>query len=434
MESGPTIATRQSESEVNNMNSSLRNLIAVAALAACMPALADRRSDDASTEVRNDSMWSEKESKRTTGVAALRAGIGQSGGQIVVDSMNGKGGGAAYLSKWKTDWNDSFSVTFSADLSSALATRASQNAVSGIGFGMDTDTAFALTKGYKTGVVVEMRQALAGKTVQIVARKSGRIVASTERIALADGAHQFEVSWIANPLTQTATVKLFDGASTTPILTLANVERSFVGRSGGIGHSLFGFSTGGLAFRSGFDDFSYSGDDHGSSSGSDGDDDSWCDSDDSDGDGMDDGDDHGGRGSDDSVGGEAFGSALQAAIDANIANGNQVIKAEAEGSVLEVVFKQTATTVRTVLVNFSSGVASIGNERAADDKELEALAVVDSVNSKTASVIDAINAAMVNYPDGTIHSVELEDEDSGPMWSIELVAGGLVIEFTISAN
>ena len=416
------------------MQSSFRNLIAVAALAASMPALADRRNDDANTEVRNDSMWSEKESKRTTGVAALRAGIAQTGGQIVIDSMNGKGGGAAYLSKWKTDWNDSFSVSFSADLSSSLATRSSQNAVSGIGFGMDTDAAFALTRGYKTGVVVEMRQALAGKTVQIVARKSGRIVASTERVPLTDGAHQFEVSWIADPITRTATLKLFDGASTTPILTLANIERSFVGRSGGVSHSLFGFSTGGLAFRSGFDDFSYSGDDHGGSSGNDGDDDSWCDSDDSNGDGMEDGDDHGGRGSDDSIGGDVFGSALQAAIDANIDNGNQVIKAEAEGSVLEVVFKQTATTVRTVLVNLSTNAASIGAERAADDKELEALAVVDLVNAKTASVIDAINAAMVNYPDGTIHSVELEDEDSGPMWSVKLEAGGLVIEFTMPAN
>ena len=174
-----------------------RSAIVAAVLAAALPAFADRRSDDANTEVRNDSMWSERETQRELGRARDKAGISQREGKIVVDGSRGKGGGAAYLSQWRTDWNDSFSVNFSLDLSAPPTTSPKQSAVSGIAFGSDSNEKFSLTKSYRTGVVVEARQSAEGKTLQIVARKSGRVIASSPRIPMADRVHDLEVSWIA---------------------------------------------------------------------------------------------------------------------------------------------------------------------------------------------------------------------------------------------
>ena len=403
-------------------------LLAFSALVVASSAFADRHSDDAASDVRDDSLWSEKESYRNTNAARNKVGIGQTAGQIIVDGRGGKSGGAAYISKWKTDWNDSFSVNYTMDFSSPGATTPTQSAVSGIAFG--NDSTFSLTKAFRTGVTIEARETVNGRTLQIVARKSGRVIASTAPVALADGVHDFEVSWVANPFTQTIAVKLYDGiGTTTPVLTLDGVERSFSGRRGGISSSLFGYSTGNLPFECKFDDFSYSGDD---STSDDTDDDSWCDSDDSNNDGIEDGDDHGGRGGDDSmIDSAAFTTGLQAAIDASAKFGSVVLKAEGEDGGLDVVVKLSETEVRVITVNLSDS-STTSVDRPADAKELDAIAVSGSV---TVGALAAIDQVLQANPGATMHSIELEEEHGAPEWKISIFdANGLPVELTVAAS
>ena len=424
------------------MQTIFRSAIVAAVLAAALPALADRRSDDASGEVRNDSMWAERETRGESLRLRDKTGISQSGGKIVVDGSRGKGGGAAYLAQWRTDWNDSFSVNFSLDLSAPSTTSPKQAAVSGIAFGSDSNDKISLTKSYKTGVVVEARQSSAGKTLQIIARKSGRVIASSARIPMADGVHSFEVSWIANPATRTISVKLFEGAGASPILELGGVERAFEGNGTtlkGIGSALFGYSTGNLPFTSSFDDFSYAGDDYGSD---DSDDDSWCDSDDSDHDGIEDGDDHGGRGGHDDSGVDSalFGSAMQVAIDANPTL--PLIEAQVEDGTVESILSESASTVLVVRVRMSDSAIISSVSRPADIKELEKMAVAGSV---TVSASSAVSQASAAYPGATVHAVELENETEDPgddnphnggvQWKVELItADGQIVEHTVMAN
>lgn len=417
---------------------------AVVALAftASLSVFADRRSDDANSEVRNDSMWAERETHRDVGRARDKAGISQSAGQIVIDASRGKGGGAAYLAQWRTDWNDSFNVNFSLDLSAPMTSNSRQAAVSGIAFGSESNDKFSLTKAYKTGVIVEARQSIAGKTIQIIARKSGRIVASSPRVELTDGVHSFEVGWIANPATRTITVKLFDGASATPLVQLTGVERAFTSSSSvanGLGSALFGYSVGNLPFTSRFDDFSYSGDDFG---GDDSDDSAWDDSDDSNHDGIEDGDDHGGRGAHDDTGVDSamFAAAMQVAVDSNPTL--SIIEAQVEDGTVESIFKETASTVLVVRVRMSDAAIVSVSSRAADNKELKKMAVADSV---TVSAASAISTACATYPDASVHSVELEDETENPgddnpgnggvLWKVGLITSdGQVVECSVLAT
>jgi len=424
------------------MQTFFRNAIVAAAFVAAVPAFADRRSDDANSETRNDSMWAERETHGSRGRSIDKAGISQSAGKIIVDGSKGKGGGAAYFSQWRTDWNDSFSVNFSLDLSAPPTTNPKQAAVSGIAFGSDSNDKVSLTKSYKTGVVIEARQSSAGKTIQIIARKSGRVIASSERVALADGVHNFEVSWIVNAAARTISVKLFDGAAATPMLTLNGVERAFSGNGStlaGIGSSLFGYSVGNLPFTSSFDDFSYSGDDY---SSDDSDDSSWDDSDDSNHDGIEDGDDHGGRGNGGSTGVDSalFSSAMQVAIDANPSLG--LIEADVEDGTVESIFKESASTVLVVRVRMSDSAIVSSSSRAADIKELEKMAVVGTV---TVSASSAVSAASAAYPGATVNSVDLENESEDPgddnphnggvQWKVKLItANGQIVEHSVAAN
>lgn len=420
-----------------------RSAIVAAVLAAAVPALADRRSDDASGEVRNDSMWAERESRGDSVRLRDKAAISQTGGKIIVDGSRGKGGGAAYLAKWRTDWNDSFSVNFALDLSAPPTTNPKQAAVSGIAFGSDPNEKVSLTKSYRTGVVIEARQSSAGKTLQIIARKSGRVIASSPRIPMADRVHNFEVSWIANPTTRTISVKLFEGAGASPILELGGVERAFEGNGTtlkGIGSALFGYSLGNLPFTSNFDDYSYSGDD---SSSDDSDDDSWCDSDDSNDDGIEDGDDHGGRGGHDDSGVDSalFSSAMQVAIDANPTL--DLIEADVEDGTVESIFKQSDTTVLVVRVRMSDSAIVSSVSRAADEKELEKLPAADLV---TVSPSSALATIMSQNPGATVNSLELEDERSddsgddnpsndGIWWEAKLITSdGLIIKRSVRAD
>ena len=155
-------------------------ILASLAVGIAAPALADRRSDDANDGLRDDSLWKERESYRTSGSSRKKAKVTETAGKIKFESQFGKGGGAAYLSGWKTDWTDSFSVTFKGSFSSSGSNKNSKAAYSGIGFGFDAESAYNVAKGFRDGVQVEFQQTKAGgRTLQIVARKNGAVIAQS---------------------------------------------------------------------------------------------------------------------------------------------------------------------------------------------------------------------------------------------------------------
>ena len=409
---------------------SLRTFIApvtlLAAVLAASPAFADRHSDDASSDVRDSSLWSERESHRDSGSARYKVGISQSAGKITVDGSGGRTGGAAYLSTWKTDWNDSFTVNFSSDFQSSVPSRSSYAAVSGIAFGSDAVSKYNVSSCFKTGVMVQLVETTAGTSVEIIARKRGRLVASTVRLPITAGAHQFQVAWIADSATRTVVVELYaDSDLSSPILQLSGAERAFEGSPSGISSALFGYSKGNLAFRSSFDDFNYSGDDVRSD---DSDDNSWCDDDDHD-------DDNGGGGS--SSGGGQTGSSefidnLEIAIAANSDLSGAVLKAEVEDGTVEVIFRESSSTVRVVRVSLSTQAIVSTNTRSADEDDLESMSVLNSV---TVSAASAVAQAAATLAGSTVHEIELEEEHGGPEWSVKLrSAAGVMFERTISAN
>ena len=402
----------------------LRSFVTAAAILAAAPAFADRHSDGVDDDVRDDSLWSETESHRSSGSASMKVGISQSAGKIVIDGNGGRSGGAAYLSKWKTDWNDSFTVSFSCDFQSNQASRNKHTAVSGIAFGSDDVRRYAVSSCFKTGVMVQMVESVNGTSVEIVARKRGRLVASTARLPMTAGLHEFQVSWIADPVSRTVTVELFaDGNLGSPILQLTGAELAFAGYQGGVTSALFGYSKGNLGFSSSFDDFDYSGDD---SSSDDSDDSSWCDDDDHD-------DDHGGSsGSGSPMDAASFISEMEVASAANPTAPTDVLKAEIEDGTLEVVFRETASTVRVTRVSRTTHAVVSSGTRSADEDELEAMTVLDAV---TASASSAINSAAASVPGSTVAEVELEEEHGNPEWSVKLrTAAGVTIERTVAAN
>lgn len=410
---------------------SLRTFIApitlLTAVLAAAPAFADRHSDDASSDVRDDSLWSERESRRDSGSAQYKVGISQSAGKITVDGSGGRTGGAAYLSTWKTDWNDSFTVNFSSDFQSSVASRSNHAAVSGIAFGSDAVSKYNVSSCFKTGVMVQLVETTAGTSVEIIARKRGRLVASTVRLPISAGAHQFQVAWIADSATRTVVVELYaDSDLSSPILQLSGAERVFEGSSSGICSALFGYSKGNLAFRSSFDDFNYSGDDVRSD---DSDDNSWCDDDDHD-------DDNGGGGSSSGGGGQTGASEfidnLEIAIAANSDLSGAVLKAEVEDGTVEVIFRESSSTVRVVRVSLSSQAIVSTSTRNADEDDLQSMSVLNSV---TISAASAVAQAAATLAGSTVHEVELEEEHGGPEWSVKLrTAAGVMFERTISAN
>ncbi len=390
------------------------------ALVAVAPATADRHSDDASSSSRNSALWSERESHRSTGAGLAKVGISQPAGAIVVSGS--KSGGAAYLSTWKTDWNDSFRVSFSSNFQSAAPTRSSHVAVSGIAFGSDAVSKYSVTKCFKTGVIVQLVESTAGTSVEILARKRGRLVASTARLPIEGGAHQFEVAWVANSVARTVTVELYaDGNLSSPLLQLTGAERAFEGVTGGISSALFGYSKGNLAFSSSFDDFDYSGDDVRSDDSNDS---SWCDDDDHD-------DDHGGDDNSQVDSGD-FIHALDVGMAAFPDLADSLLKAEAEDGTLELIFRESASAVRVVRVSRSTDAIVSNATRAADEDELEAMSVLNSVLVSAAS---AMAQAVASAPGSTVSEVELEEEHGSPEWSVKLHdAFGVSFERTIAAN
>ncbi|MEY5060850.1 MAG: hypothetical protein RIS45_771, partial [Planctomycetota bacterium] len=345
--------------------------LASIALGSATNALADRRDDDGSDTPANNALWTERESYRPVGRAAQRPDVSRTNGEIKVNGTRGRSGGAALVSNWHTDWNDSFSMRFNVDLAAAGTTDARQRAVTGVTFGVAGPATVPLTLGYKTGVTVEIRSATDGLTIQLVARKGGRIVASSPRLDYIGGARDLEVSWVADPVARTVTVKLFDLAAPTliPILELDGVEEVFSGRRGGIRNALLGYSTANYGFTSTFKSISHSGDDVGDDD-SDDDDDDWCDDDDH-------SDDHGGSGGEGSfVSTAEFAAAwtVASAIDTDL------LEAEAEDGGVEFICKEDAANVRVIRVSATTNTVTSNIVRPADLDELEKMTYLAGVS------------------------------------------------------
>jgi len=396
--------------------------LASLALGAATNAFADRREDDGSNTPSNNALWTERESYRPVGVASMRPDVSRSNGEIEIDGTRGRSGGAALVSNWRTDWNDSFSMKFSANLAAAGTTNARQRAVAGVSFGLTDSTVVPLTAGYKTGVAVEIRDSVDGLTLQAVARKSGRVIASSARVPLAAGPHDFEVSWVANPIARTVTVTVFEGAgSVVPLVTLPGVEDAFSGRRGGVRSALLGYSTGNYGFTASFSGVSHSGDDY-DDDGSDDDDDDWCDDDDH-------ADDHGGSGGDGSF---ATAAEFAAAWTTASAIDTDLLEAEAEDGGVEFLFAEDATNVRVVRVDTLTNAIVSNTVRAADQDELEKIALAGGV---AISAADAVANFLATVPGATLHSVELEDSNSSLFWKIEYRdAADVILETEVAAN
>jgi len=404
-------------------NRLLWTALASIALGAATNALADRRDDDGSDTPANNALWTERELYRPVGRAALRPDVSRPNGEIKVNGTRGRSGGAALVSNWHTDWNDSFSMRFNVDLAAAGTTDVRQRAVTGVTFGVAGPATVPLTSGYKTGVSVEIRRDADGLSIQLVARKSGRIIASSPRVAYIGGARDLEVSWVADPVARTVSVKLFDLAAPTlmPILTLDGVEEAFSGRRGGIRTALLGYSTANYGFTSTFKSISHSGDDF-DDDDSDDDDDDWCDDDDH-------SDDHGGSGGEGSfVSPAEFAAAwtVASAIDTDL------IEAEAEDGGVEFIFKEDATNVRVIRVSATTNAITSNIVRAADDDEIDKMGYLAGVTIDAAT---AVANAMASIPGATIHEVELEDQGSAVLWKIEYRdAAGVATEIEVPAS
>jgi hypothetical protein len=397
--------------------------LASIALGSATNALADRRDDDGSDTPANNALWTERESYRPVGRAAQRPDVSRTNGEIKVNGTRGRSGGAALVSNWHTDWNDSFSMRFNVDLAAAGTTDARQRAVTGVTFGVAGPTTVPLTLGYKTGVTVEIRSATDGLTIQLVARKGGRIVASSPRLDYIGGARDLEVSWVADPVARTVTVKLFDLAAPTliPILELDGVEEVFSGRRGGIRNALLGYSTANYGFTSTFKSISHSGDDVGDDD-SDDDDDDWCDDDDH-------SDDHGGSGGEGSfVSTAEFAAAwtVASAIDTDL------LEAEAEDGGVEFICKEDAANVRVIRVSATTNTVTSNIVRPADLDELEKMTYLAGVSIDAAT---AVSNALASIPGALVHEVELEDENSAILWKIEYRdAAGTIFEIEVPAS
>ncbi len=390
--------------------------------------MADRRSDDAADSVRDSSLWAERESYRTSGSGRKKAKVSETGGAIQIDSMRGKGGGAAYLSAWSSDWTDSFSVTLDASFTAPAATKNSRSAFSGVGFGFDGENAYNIAQGYRTGVQLEMQQTkAAGRTIQLVARKNGQVVKQSAKRALANGVHGVELAWIANPVSHHITLQVFlDGAVATPYLELTGFDQVYSGRqSQGINMSLFGYSTGNQKFASTFDNVEWFGDEQGDDGDSD--DAGWDDDDDH-------FDDHGGHGDDSDDNGDddddhdsdddspdqttlaeftdAIGMAMELHAD------GVLLKAEAEYGWIDMVLSNPANAgqVRIVRVRTSDGAVLVDATRAARNSEQEALSVAAEVTVDPREAL--ANAASSVAAGSSVHEVELESEGSGPVWDM----------------
>jgi len=260
------------------------------AVVSASPCYAERRNDDG-TGTRDDSLWSETESRTYSGSGKSKCGISESNGKIRIDSKKGKGGSAAYKSVWSVDWTDSFVMEFEHELKSSRPSKTSQSATSGMALGFGT---FNAASGWTDGVNLVVTRTKTERTLTASVRVAG-VVVDSATANLATGAHDFKLVWTSFGGAVSLAVQL-DG-STTTLLSLDGLETRFAGHEAdGMGVSLFGTSAGNFKFEASFDDVSFSGDDYNDVDDSGFDDDDGAD--DADEDGADDTNEDGDSGDD----------------------------------------------------------------------------------------------------------------------------------------
>jgi hypothetical protein len=398
-------------------------LCVVCAVVSVNPCYAERRNDDGNDGTRDDSLWSETESRTYSGSGKSKCGISESNGKIRIDSKKGKGGSAAYQSTWSVDWTDSFVMEFEHELKSSRPKKTSQSATSGMALGFGT---FNAASGWTDGVNLVVTQTKTERTLTASVRVAG-VVVDSATANLATGAHDFKLVWTSFGGAVSLAVQL-DG-STTTLLSLAGLETRFAGHEAdGMGVSLFGTSAGNFKFEASFDDFSFSGDDYND------DDDSGFDDDD----GSDDADEDGDSDGDDTASAATFNSALDAII---ASNNLPLLEAESDfesGILVVKALQWDATADELVQVVVNANTEAILSTRSwtptasQRDKYEDSISVIGLI---VVSATDAVSQAVVSNPGATVHAIELEEESGAPVWEVEIVtASGVELKVPISAD
>jgi uncharacterized membrane protein YkoI len=397
------------------------------------PCYAERRNDDGNDGTRDDSLWSETESRDSSRSGKSKCGISERADKIRIDSKKGKGGSAAYESKWLMDWTDSFVIEFEHELKSGRPKKTSQSATSGIalGFGLLNPAS-----GFPDGVNVVVSQTKAARTLTATVRVAGAVV-KTEKVNIGSGAHDFKLVWTS--VGGAVSLDVQRGVSTTTLVSLTGLEDRFYGyEDEGMGVSLFGTSSGNFKFEASFDNFSCSGDDQDdlNDDGFDDDDDGF-DDDDEDGD-RDDADEDGDSNGDDSAEATRFNFALGAIIDYSdlplleaefdVEEGSLVVKAlqwdAPAGQLVKVVAFATTGTIRGLPLRWTPNASQ-------RDKYADSISVSNSV---VLSAQNAVLQALDSNPGATVHAIELEEESDAPVWEVEIVTASGVRKVPISAN
>jgi uncharacterized membrane protein YkoI len=406
-----------------------RTLLSVlCAVVSASPCYAERRNDDG-TGTRDDSLWTEKESRDSSRSGKSKCGISESSEKIRIDSKKGKGGSAAYESKWKMDWTDSFVIEFEHELKSGRPKKTSQSATSGIalGFGIPNPAS-----GFPDGVNVVVSQTKNARTLTATVRVAGAVFEKKE-VNIESGAHDFKLVWTS--LGGAVSLDVQRGGSTTPLVSLTGLEDPFYGHEAeGMGVSLFGTSSGNFKFEASFDNVSISGDDQSDDDDSDfDDDDDGFDDDDEDGD-REDGDSNG----DDSAEATRFNFALGAIIDYSdlplleaefdVEEGSLVVKAlqwdAPAGQLVKVVAFATTGSIRGLPLRSTPNASQ-------RDKYEDSISVINSV---VLSAQNAVLQALASNPGATVHAIELEEESGRPQWQVELVTASGELEVRIWAD
>jgi uncharacterized membrane protein YkoI len=397
-------------------------LSVLCAVVSASPCYAERRNDDG-TGTRDDSLWSETESRDSSRSGKSKCGISESAGKIRIDSKKGKGGSAAYQSTWDVDWTDSFVMEFEHELKSGRPSKTSQSATSGIALGFGE---FNPASGFPDGVNVVVSRTKTARTVTASVRVAG-VQVDSQPATLATGAHDFKLVWTSFGGAVSLDVQL-DG-STTPLVSLTGLETRFAGHEAeGMGVSLFGTSAGNFKFEASFDDVSFSGDDYNDSDDSSFDDD----------DGSDDADEDGDRDGDDSAGAATFNSALDAIIaysnlplleaESDVESGILVVKALQWNATNDKLVEVVANANTGAILSTRTWTPTVGQQ----DKYEDSISVIGLVEM---SATLAVSQAVASNPGSTVHAVELEEESGRPMWQVELVsASGLELEVRIWAD
>jgi uncharacterized membrane protein YkoI len=411
-----------------------RTLLSVlCAVVSASPCYAERRNDDG-TGTRDDSLWSETESRDSSRSGKSKCGISESSDKIRIDSKKGKGGSAAYESQWKMDWTDSFVIEFEHELKSGRPKKTSQSATSGIalGFGIPNPAS-----GFPDGVNVVVSQTKNARTLTATVRVAGAVFEKKE-VNIASGAHDFKLVWTS--LGGAVSLDVQRGGSTTPLVSLTGLEDPFYGHEAeGMGVSLFGTSSGNFKFEASFDNVSISGDDQSDDDDSDfDDDDDGFDDDDEDGD-RDDTDEDGDSNGDDSAEATRFNFALGAIIDYSdlplleaefdVEEGSLVVKAlqwdAPAGQLVKVVAFATTGSIRGLPLRSTPNASQ-------RDKYEDSISVINSV---VLSARNAVLQALASNPGATVHAVEHEEESGAPVWEVEIVtASGVELKVPIAAD